>query len=250
MPAPLVDVPQTVHFAYVACRDERVNIFTPYHVHQLRELVLCKKRLNFYVHIAAVSSLNLVKAASAIERLDYVLTYLLVFLGNDAHSLALVKAGGEIIQGQTVHPRAHEACYHNAERIDSERCTTNNGPGYSYRDTDIEMQILIYDFGQDIQSAGRSIDVEQNGLRYAHDQYEADQVKKRLTHNRSHAGLNELFIREHFFPKLNHGTQYHGRIYRLRPELLADQQPRKDEEQSVDSHNDHRHLDRYAHHSK
>ena len=237
-------VPKTVHFAHVSCGDESLDIVILDIVHHAGELVGGEEGLDLKTLLAAVTADDLVQGAAALQGFgDVIADFFLMSLRDDADALAAVDRSHEVVQGEAVEPSAHQAEHDQTERIDGEGGTADDGAGDGHGHADVEVQVFVDDFGQDVQAARGGIDAEQDGLRDAHHQDEDDQVHQRVAHHGSQTGLDELFVGAHLLPEFQERTQDHGRVYGLGAEFLADQQPGQDQEDGVDDRDDRGDLD-------
>ena len=193
-----------------------------------------------------VAARYIVQGAAALQLFDDVFAKALMLRGDDAHAFAAVQTGGEIVQRKAVDPGANEADDHHPERVHRKGRAADEGAGYRYGGADVEVQILVDDLGQDVQAAGGGVDVEEDGLRDAEDEDKAQQIEPDVSHKRRLAGLHKAAHRQDLFPNLDERTQDECRVHGLGTELLANQEPRHNEQGGVDDGDHQGHLHRYA----
>ena len=179
--------PETVDFGAVACRDKGLDMIIANERHDRGELILSQKRLDFDMLFSAVTALNLIQRASAHERFYNVLAYAFRFVRNDTYTFALIKRGGEIIDGKAVDPGTDDTNNDHTEVIDKERSTADHDTTDRDRSTDIEMEEFIEDLTDDIESAGRCIDAEEESLTCGEKEDEADEIEPNVSHAESTA---------------------------------------------------------------
>ena len=239
-------IPQAIDFAHVAGGDEGFDVMLLDVVHDTGELVGGEEGLDFGVRGAFVAAADVVNGAAAGKGVHDVGTDLLILVRDDADAFAPVYAGHEVVQGEAVHPGAHQADDDHPERIDGEGGAADDGSGDGHGDADVEVQVLVHDLREDVQSAGGGVDTEEDGLRNAHHQDEDDEVQQRVAHHGGESRLDEFLIRTHPCPEVQERSQDHGRIDGLGPELRADQEPGHDQQDGIDRRDDPGHLDRNA----
>ena len=170
-----------------------------------------------------------------------------VLLRHDAHPLAVVERGSEIVHHQAVNPCADKSDDHHTEIVDEESRAADNSTSNAHRRANVEMQILVYNLGQNVQSARRGVDAEHQCLRRTQQQYKAAEVQPRVAHYRHRAGsqilIGNLLPRQDSIPHIGERTQYHGGVDRLSTELMPNQHPCQYQQYGVDSHNDDRQTD-------
>ena len=239
-------IPQAIDFTHVAGSDEGLDVVGLDVVHDAGELVGGEEGLDFGVGFAFVAAADVVDGAAAGKGVHDVGADLLALVRDDADAFAPVHAGHEVIQGEAVHPGAHEADDDHPERIDGEGRAADDGPGDGHGNADVEVQVLVHDLRKDVQSAGGGVDAEQDGLRDAHHQDEDDEVQQRVAHHGVQPRFDELLIRAHPRPKIQQRSQDHGRIDGLGPEFRADQEPCQQKQDGIDRRDDPGNLDRDA----
>ena len=74
--------------------------------------------------------------------------------------------------GEAVDPGTYQTYNDQTERVDSERGTAYHRTCHCNRGPYIKMQVLVDDFSQNVKPAGGGVDMEQDGLREAHDEHE------------------------------------------------------------------------------
>ena len=131
--------------------------------------------------------MDLIQRASAHKRIYYVLAYTIRFIGNDADTFAFIERGGEIIDGKSVNPGTDDTNNDHTEVIDKERSTANHDATDRDRCADIEMKIFIKDLTDDIESAGRGIDAEEECLTSGKKEDETDKIEPDVSHAESTA---------------------------------------------------------------
>ena len=122
--------PKAIDLADVAGRDKGLDAFALEKLHQIREFLLCKKRLDFYALLPCVASHHFIKAATTPQFVDDETTDLVVVRGDNADPFALVQTGGEVVHDKTVDPRADKADDHHLERIDGESGAADHRSGH------------------------------------------------------------------------------------------------------------------------
>ena len=176
------------------------------------------------------------------QLVDDVAAYAVIVFRHDAHSLAVVQRGGEVIDHQSVDPGADKSDDHHAEGVDEECRAADDGTGDAHRGPNVEVQILVHNLGQNVETAGGGVDAEHQSLCGTQQQHEAAEVQPRVAHYRRGAGhqvvVGNLLPREDGVPHVGERTENHGGINRLGSELMSNQQPRQDEEDGVDGHDD------------
>ena len=166
-----------------------------------------------------------------------------MLVGDDADALAPAQARHEVVHDEAVHPRADQADDHEAEGVDGEGRAADDHPGDRHRQADVEVQVLVDDLREDVQSARRGVDAEHQGLGHAQDEHEADQVEPQVPHHGGGAGLEEPLVRADFLPEVHQRAQDQGGVAGLGAELLADQEIRQDQQDGIDDEHDRGHLD-------
>ena len=126
----------------------------------------------------------MVKTATAVQLLNNVLAQNLVAGGNDTNPLAFVYAGSKIIHYYSVYPGSYKTHYNHTEGIDGKCRAADDCSGNGYGCADVKMQVFVYYLGQDIQTSGGSIDMEQYGLGCAEQKNETAQIQPYVSHNR------------------------------------------------------------------
>ena len=92
------------------------------------------------------------------------------------------------------------------------------------------------------------VEGEEDRLRDAHHEHEADQVQQRVAHHGALAGLDEALVGAHLLPEFQERAQDHRRVHGLGAEFPADQQPGHHQEDGIDGRDDCRYLQGNAHH--
>ena len=160
----LVSEPKTVYLRAVACGDEGMDVIIADKGHERRELILSDKDLDLQVFFSAISTFDLINRAPTHERVHDKLADPFGFIRDDTYPFASVKGGGEVIDRQAVDPCTDDTDDNHAEVIDEERGTADDDTTDCDGSTDIEVQVLINDLTNDVESSGRSIDAEENRL--------------------------------------------------------------------------------------
>lgn len=199
-------VPHAVDLAHVAGGDEGLDVVLFHVVHHAGKLVLGEEGLDFRVLSAAVTTADVIQSAAALESFHDVSTYFFIAVGDDADALPLVHAGHEVVEREAVHPGADQAEDHHPEGVDGEGAAADEGAGDGHGYADVEVQVLVHDLREDVQSAGGGVDVEQDGLGDAHHEHEADQVQQRVAHDGGLTGLDETLIGAYLLPELQERT--------------------------------------------
>ena len=88
----------------------------------------------------------------------------LIFIADDADSLALVQADGEIVHHNAVEPGSYEADDYQPERVDEEGTEADNDSGDGYRGAYVPMELFLHYHCHNVQAAGGGIDTEQECL--------------------------------------------------------------------------------------
>ena len=132
--------------------------------HEVRELCLGEKCLDLQILFLGISSDDFIHAASSVELVDDEITYDLVVLGDNAHTLALVEAGGEIVYAESVDEGSDDADHDHPERVDGECAAAYADSRHGYGRSYVKMEILVHYLAQDIKPSGGRVDVEQDGL--------------------------------------------------------------------------------------
>ena len=181
------------------------------------------------------------------EVVDDVTADTVVVLRHDAHTFAVVERSCEIVDHKTVDPSADKADDNHTERIDEESGAADDGTGDADGSTDIEVEILVHNLGQNVQSAGRSVDAEHQGLRGTQQQDKAAKIKPRVTHHRGGTRhqviIGNLLPRQDGIPHVSQRAKNHGRVDGLGTKLMSNQNPCQNKQDSVDGHNDDRQAD-------
>lgn len=130
-------MPDSIDLAAVSCCDESMEIILAYEFHEAREFGLSEKNLNFDVHLPGEASLYFVEAAASVQLIDDVVPDYLMLLADDADSLLLVDACGEVVDNESVHPCSDETDDHESERMYGECCEADGESGYGDGGADV-----------------------------------------------------------------------------------------------------------------
>ena len=235
--------PEAVHFADIAGGNEGLDLLLADEIHQVGELVLGQQGLHFHALVALVAARDLIEAAAADDLVDDVVADGFMIVRDDADALAPAQGGHEVVHDQAVDPGADEADDHQAERIYGEGGTADDHPGDGHRQTDVEVQVFVDDFREDVQPARGSVDAEHDSLRHAQDEHKTNQVEPKVAHHGSLARGEQLRVGADLLPQVHHGTENQGRITSLDAELLPDEEISQNQEDGVDDEHDGGHLD-------
>ncbi len=232
--------PEAVDLADVAGGGEGLDLVVLHPGQDLAELVLGEEHLEFDALLAAVAAGDLVEGAAAVELVDDVLADALVLLGDDAEALVVVEGGGEVVDHEAVDPGADEADDDHAEVVDEEGGAADDGTGDGDGGSDVEVEELVDDLGQDVEAAGGGVDAEHQGLRSAEQQHEAAEVEPGVAHDGGGAGdevvVGDVLPGEDGIPEVGQGAEDEGRVDGLEAELAVDEQEGHDEQDDVDAH--------------
>ena len=235
-------MPVAVDFADVAGRDKALDLVVADIGHQVGELVLGQQGLDLKALFAAVAAHDGIEAAAAMELFNDMPADQLMILGNDADAFLAVEAGREVVDGQAVDPGTDQTENDQMERVDGESGAADDGAGHGDGSTDIEMEILVDDLRENVQTARGGVDTEHDGLRETQHQHEADHIEERLAHHGRGTFGDESLGGADDAPQIDHRTENHGGIDGLGAEFLADQQPGQHQQEGVDRHDDDGHL--------
>src|SRR3712207_5545586 len=132
-----------------------------------REVVLRQYHLYLHMLVVIVATYYLVQRAAANELGgDESLQFLIVFR-DDVHTCALVDVGHEVVEDEAIEPCSYQTDDDKLHRIDEEGRTADGSPCHCYRRTEVDVQVLVADFGQNVESSRRSVDAEEHALREA-----------------------------------------------------------------------------------
>ena len=184
------------------------------------------------------------------QLVDDVLAYALVVFRHYVEALVVVQRGCEVVDHQAVDPGADEADDDHTEGVDGESGAADDGTGNAHRGSDVEVQVLVHYFGQDIQTARRGVDAEHQCLGGAEQQHEAAEVEPRVTHDGCRAGdgvgvgkdvlaSGVLGVPGQYLgPEVGQGAEDEGRVDGLGAELFVDEQERQYQQHNVDDHDE------------
>ena len=145
--------PQAIHLAAVACRDERLDMVILDERHEFGELVLREQGLNLDLLRTAKTASYLIERTSAHEVVDDIFADTFVLAADYTYAFALGDRCCEVVDHQTVDSRTDKSDNHHSEIVDHERRAADECPTDSDRRAYIEMQVLVDDLCQYIQSA-------------------------------------------------------------------------------------------------
>ena len=161
---PLVLGPEAVDFADVASGDEGLDLLFADEVHQVGEFVLGQQGLDLDPFLALVAARHFVEAAPAHDLVDDVVPDHLMVVRDDADAFAPAQARHEVVHDQAVDPGADQADDDQPEGIDGERRAADDDAGDGHGQADVEMEVLVDDLRQDVQSSRGGVDAEHDGL--------------------------------------------------------------------------------------
>ena len=82
----------------------------------------------------------------------------LVIFRDNAEFLVVVEGSGEVVDHETVNPSTDEADDDHTEVIDEEGRAADNGAGNGDGGTDVEVEELVDNLGQDVETTSGSVD--------------------------------------------------------------------------------------------
>ena len=176
----LVSEPQAIDLRAVAGSNESFDVVVADERHDRRELVLGEECLDLQVFLSAVTAFDGIDRASANEGIHDVLADTIGFVGDDVDAFAFIERGSEIVNCQAVDPGSDDTDDDHAEIVDEERGAADDDTSDSNRCADIEMEVLVHDLTQYIQSSGGGIDAEQDGLTDTKQEHEADEIEPHI----------------------------------------------------------------------
>ena len=156
--------PQAIDFADIACHDKGIDGIILNEFHEISEFTAGKQTLYFGVRFLRISSLDFIQAAAPHKIVDDVVSDRLRCHSYDAYTFALAQAGSKIVNDNAIQPCADDTDNDKPEGIDGKGGTTDDNSRYGDSTADVDMHIFADDFGDNIQSAGRTIDAEEYGL--------------------------------------------------------------------------------------
>ncbi len=233
--------PVAVNLADIACGGEGLDLLILHPGQNLAELILAEQHLELDALLATVATGDLVEGAAAMQLVDDVLADALVVLGDDAEALVVVEGSGEVVDHETIDPGADEADDDHAEVIDEECSAADDGAGHGNRGSDVEVEILVDNLGQDVEATGGGVDAEHQGLGGTEQQHEAAKVEPGIAHHRGGAGdevvIGDVLPGVDGIPEVGQGAEDEGGVDRLETKLAVDEQKCQYQQDDVDNHN-------------
>ena len=125
------------------------------------------------------------------------------------------------------------------EGVDGEGSAADDGAGHRNRRAYIKMQVFVDNFGQDVQTSCRGVDLEKHGLGGAQQKHKTTEVKPDIAHNGwdSGVGLDETLVGEVGFQHTHHRTQNQGRVNGFDAKLFANQEIRENQQDGINHEN-------------
>ena len=207
--------------------------------HQLHELVLGQQAFQFNGFFIGITTRHFVQRAAAHQFVDDVTADAVVIFGDDAHTLLVVEARGEIVHHQTVDPSANKTDNHHVEGVNGEGGAADDGTRHRNGRAYIKMQVFVDNLGQDVQTSCRGVDLEKHVLGGDEQEHKTSDFKSDGVHQEwdSGTGLYATLVGEVRFQHTHHRTQNQGRVNGFNAKLLANQEVRENQQDGINHEN-------------